>query len=252
MSGQVMSQRGSAMRRSAVVPRAPSFRAVPFLKTAAETRMIQLTERQREELLQIGTRVRLPPRKVVYHEQADADWVFAVLDGTVKCYRDLPSGKRALCAFLFPDDLFGLSEQGKYLNTAQAITQVTLFRLSLSQLTQLLRQDADLQFQFLAKVTHELRESQRRAILLNRRDAAGRLAMFLGLISHRAGRSVGREWEIPLPMSRTDIAGFLGLSLESVSRAAAELEHRGFVKFEGRHRARILDAPRLRRLASAV
>jgi CRP-like cAMP-binding protein len=230
----------------------PSLKAIPFLKTPEDAATIVLTKRQREQLTQIGTRMRLPARKIIYREGSDAEWLFSVNEGVVKSYRDLPSGKRMVSAFLFGQDLFGLAEQGRYLNTAQTVAPSTLYRFPLSELTVLLKQDAELQFQFLAKVTHELRESQRRAILINRRDAAGRLAMFLALMAARADKSLDREREVPLPMSRSDIAGFLGLSLESVSRAAAELQRDGFVRFEGRHLARIIDPARLSKLAAAV
>ena len=228
---------------------APSPGGIPFLKTAADADRIVLTTRQREALTQISTRLRLPARKVIYREDSPAEWVFSVVEGAVKSYRELPSGKRALSAFLFSRDLFGLAEKGRYVNTTQAIVPVTLYRFSLSQLTLLLKQDADLQFQFLAKVTHELVEAQRRAILITRRDASGRLAMFLALM---AARTDGGRREIPLPMSRSDIADFLGLSLESVSRGAADLERQGVVKFENRHLARILDPRRLAKIVAAV
>ena len=230
----------------------PSLRAVPFLRTAADTDTIVLTSRQREKLMLIATRLRLPARTIVYREGAAADSVFAVTEGVVKSYRDLPSGKRELSAFLFRRDLFGLAERGRYVNCTQAVTQVTLYRLSLSQLTLLLKRDADLQFQFLAKVTHELRESQRRAVLINRRDAAGRLAMFIELMAARRDRSTCREREVPLPMSRTDIADYLGLSRESVSRAAKELLRRDLVHFENPHLVRIVDATGLAEIAAAV
>jgi CRP/FNR family transcriptional regulator len=226
--------------------------AIPFLKTAAETDTIELTTRQREQLMQIGVRLRLPARKMIYREGAAADSVFAVMEGVVKSYRELPSGKRALCAFLFPRDLFGLAEQGGYVNSTQAVTPVILYRLSVTQLTVLLKNDAELQFQFLAKVTHELRESQRRAVLLNRRDAAGRLAMFIELMAARRDRSARRERAVPLPMSRTDIANFIGLSLESVSRAAKELQRRDLVTFETPHLVRIVDVAGLAEVAAAV
>jgi CRP/FNR family transcriptional regulator len=238
---------------------APRLRATTFLRSTAAgsvsadalTRPAVLTDRQREQLARIGTRLRLPPRMVIYREDSPAHWVFAVAEGVVKSYRDLPSGKRAIGAFLFARDLFGLAEQGRYLNCAQAISRVTLYRLPLDELVILMRHDADLQFQFLVKVTHELRESQRRAILLARRDAAGRLAMFLMLMRDRQDPVKGRGL-VALPMSRTDISNFLGLSLESVSRAAAELERRGLVTFEGRHLARIADESRLAKLAAEV
>jgi CRP-like cAMP-binding protein len=248
------SEKRCVVRRS-VAPTShvtPQFRAIPFLKTDADTETIRLTTRQREQLAQLGVRVRVPPRKVIYREDSEAQWVFAVIDGAVKCYRELPSGKRALCAFLFAKDLFGLAEQGRYLNSAQAIGPVTLYRFPLNHLTFLLKQDAELQFKFLAKVTQELRESQRRAILISRRDATGRFAMFLALMSERADKCARDRHEVPLPMSRSDIADFLGLSLETVSRATADLERRGLVEFENRHLARIIDRARLSKLAAAV
>jgi CRP-like cAMP-binding protein len=231
---------------------APSLRAVPFLRGAAGAETIALTDRQREQLARIGMRLRLPARMVIYREDSTADWVFAIAEGAVKTYRELPSGKRIVSAFLFARDLFGLAENGRYVNSAQAITRVTLYRLPLSELTVLLKHDPDLQFHFLAKVTHELRESQRRTILVNRRDAAGRLAMFVALMLSESVPTPETGREVPLPMTRSDIANFLGLSLESVSRAAAELERRGLVAFEHRHLARILDADRLAKLVAAV
>ena len=195
-------------------------------------------------------RLRLPARRLIYRAHSPAEWVFALTEGVVKCYRELPSGKRSVCAFLFERDLFGLAENGLYVNFAQSVTPVTVYRLPLTELANLLKHDGELQFHFLAKVTHELRDAQQRTLLLGRRDAAGRLAMFLAMMAEhsRPGPSTPI---IDLPMTKSDIAGFLGLSLESVSRASAELERDGLATFEGRHQARILDGPRFSRLVAA-
>jgi CRP/FNR family transcriptional regulator len=211
-----------------------------------------LTARQREQLLQIGLRTHLPRRTVIYREGEVSDAVFVVMEGVVKCYRHLPSGKRALCAFLHSRDLFGLAEDGRYVNTAQAATEVLMYRLPLEPLSVLLKQDGELQFQFMSKVLHELRESHRRAILVNRRDAAGRLAMFLMAMAARQEGTAAGDETIALPMTRSDIADYTGLSLESVSRAAAELERNGLARFEGRHSAAILDHRRLAKFAALV
>ena len=184
-----------------------SLRAISF-QYSAETEYV-LTDRQRQDLIRIGMRVRLPPRMTVYREDSPAQWVFAITDGAVKCYRDLPSGKRVVGAFLFARDLFGLAENGQYLNCAQTLTITTMYRLPVNDLAALLKHDADMQFKFLMKVTHELREAQRRAILISRRDAAGRLAMFISQMSARECPSVHTRL-VPLPMTRSDIAGFLG------------------------------------------
>ena len=95
---------------------------------------------------------------------------------------------------------------------------MTLYRLPIDALTDLLMNDPELQFQFPAKVTHELRDAQRRAILINRRDAVGRLAMFITLMRRELQLTPPNDREVPLPMSRSDIANYLGLSLSLSSR----------------------------------
>jgi CRP/FNR family transcriptional regulator len=76
--------------------------------------------------------------------------------------------------------------------------------------------------------------------------------MFLALMREHLESAARRESSIPLPMTRSDIADFLGLSLETVSRAAAELERRGLVRFKTRHLALVLDEARLAKLVRAV
>ena len=227
----------------------PSLKATPFLPPAIHNPPL-LTDRQRTRLAHIGVQLRLPARKVIYREHSEASSVYMVIEGLAKSYRDLPSGRRIVCAFLFPRDLFGLAENGFYVNTVQAITPLRLYRFPMTELTSLLKDDPEMQFQFLVKVTHALRESQRRSVLTSRRDAPGRLAMFVALMREQLPPAA--RGRVPLPMTRSDIAAFLNLSLESVSRAAAELERRGLIAFEGRHLACIEDPTRLAKLVAEV
>ncbi len=103
----------------------------------------------------------------------------------------------------------------------------------------------------LCKVTYELREAQRRSIVLTRRDAAGRLAMFLIMLARTNPRESTPNL-IDMPMSRIDIADYLGLTPEAVSRATRRLKQHGVIAFDDRHRVRVLDRKRLDELASAT
>lgn len=208
-----------------------------------------LNDRQRKLLGSLATRLTMTPRQVVYREGAAAGSIFICSEGALKSFRELPSGKRRIATFIFADDIFGLAESGAYMNTVQAITPVVCHRLPMESLTSLLRQDAELEWQFLCKITHELRESQRRAILLGRRSATGRVAMFLSALDRQQPERPDKNL-IALPMSRSDIADFLGLTLESVSRAAAQLVRDGIVKFDESHVVRIVDRRRIEKLAA--
>jgi len=229
----------------------PGLRAASFVDSSVAAASPLLTESQKQQLMEIATRVRVTPRTVLYREQAPNAWIFINQEGVLKTFKDLRSGRRWVTAFLYPNDVFGLAKNGLYVRTAQAITSATLYRIETLALIDLLRRDAELQFKFLTKVTHELREAQRQAIVVGRRDAVGRLAMFIqhlekSCCAHHSAR------DVELPMSRSDIGSYLGLSLESVSRAASKLQRRGIVTFPNRHLARIVDRGQFDRLTRAI
>jgi CRP/FNR family transcriptional regulator, anaerobic regulatory protein len=168
----------------------------------------------------------------------------------VKTFHDLPSGKRRVMSFLYADDLFGLAQSGHYVNSVETITPAAFYRMRVGALTDLLRRDADLAVHFLCKVTHDLRRSLQHAMILSRRDAAGRLTMFLRMLEQNA--HLYHDSQIEIPMSRSDIANYLGLSLESVSRALSRLERSRILVFDGRQQVRVLDRPRFERIAAAL
>jgi Cyclic nucleotide-binding domain len=95
--------------------RAPSMRATPFLATEGAGRR-SLTDAQREALTQLASRLRLAARMLLYEEESPARWLFMNAQGAVKAFRDLPSGKRRIAAFLFPGDIFGLAENVSYVH----------------------------------------------------------------------------------------------------------------------------------------
>jgi CRP-like cAMP-binding protein len=233
-----------------VLPDTPSLEAIPFQR--AELLPIQLlSNAQRARLARHATVHTHRARTVIYLSGAEATSVFIIDQGVVKSFRDLPSGRRRIAAFLFPRDVFGLAEAGRYVNTVQAITPVRLWEIELSTLALLFKDDADLQLQFLCKTVHVLREAQHHNIIIGRRDAVGRLAMFVALLLRQGGHA-RMQAEVDIPMTRSDIANYLGLSLEAVVRASRRLERQGLVEFIGLRRARILDRRRFEALAGHV
>jgi CRP-like cAMP-binding protein len=209
-----------------------------------------LSSDHRAQIANIATVEQIPPRRIVYREGTDAQSVFIVGEGVVKVFRDLPSGRRRVMAFLFADDAFGLAQTGYYVYSVQTITAVKLYRVSLTTLTEALRRDGALASQFLCKVLHELRGALRHNVILARRDAVGRLAMFLRMLEQNA--PVRDDSCIHIPMSRADAANYLGLSQESVSRALSRLERSRVITVHGRHELRVLDRQKFETIASAL
>ena len=228
----------------------PSLLAIPFLRFAGSAPIELLSDAQREQLASHASFRVFPAATFVYRAGAPADSVFIVHNGVMKSFRDLPSGRRRIATFLFPRDLFGLAASGHYVNTVQTITPVRAYQLAVDTLTRLFQRDAELELQFLCKTVHVLREAQHHNIMVGRRDAVGRLAMLLRLLRQQGTSRRGDE--VSIPMSRSDIANYLGLSLESVVRASGRLERLGIVEFVGRHHARIIDQRRFAALAENV
>lgn len=168
----------------------------------------------------------------------------------VKTSRRLPQGRRTITAFLFPHDLVGLAQEGRYVNTAVALTPLTVYRMPVVGLERLLRRNPELEYHFLCKVCHELREAQRHAIALGRKDAAGKLAMFFHMLEHRRPADL-RDGQLRLAMSRSDIADYMALSLESVSRTFRALQRDKIIAVKDRRYVRILDRARFEALVAA-
>jgi CRP-like cAMP-binding protein len=222
--------------------------AVPFEPGMSPRSRPVLTAAQRRRLLALATRVRVAPRTTIYREGDPLSDIFVVGEGLVKSFRELASGRRRIVAFMFPRDVFGLAEHGRYVNTTRTVSEATIYRIPYESLTAALQRDADLQFKFLCKVTEKLRESQRQAIVLGRRDAIGRVAMFLKMLE----RGNSQDSLIAVPMRRTDIAEYLGLTLEAVSRATHALAARHIVAFTGSQWARVRDRAAFESLVAAA
>ena len=229
--------------------RGPSLRAIPFQDFAGAGLVELLSETQQHHLAQLATVQRFAARSFVYRAGARADAVFIVADGAVKSFRELPSGRCRIAAFLFAHDLFGLAAAGRYVNTVQAMTSLTAYRLDFAILTNAFLRDPDLELRFLCKAVHELREAQHHAIIVGRRHAAGRLAMLLHMLE-RNGAARGHD--VYVPMTRSDMANYLGLSLEAVVRACRRLEQQGIVDFIDRHHVRVLDRSRFEALVESI
>jgi CRP-like cAMP-binding protein len=229
----------------------PSLRAVSFLAACGPDPIELLSGAHRKELARHATTHVLPARYVIYRAGAAATSLFIIGDGAVKTFRDLRSGRRRIAAFFFARDMFGLAEAGRYVNSVETLTPCRIHELDIHTLTGVFEHHADIKLQFLAKTFHVLRDAQHHNIIMGRRDAAGRLAMLLHVLATRNWLANGGA-ELSIPMTRSDMANYLGLSMEAVSRASRRLELQGIVAFTGRHHARILDPRRFAAIVADV
>jgi CRP/FNR family transcriptional regulator len=207
-----------------------------------------LSDDERAQLAKIATIVRFNKGKLIYREGDIADAAFNIISGVVTAFRIVNEAKHVL-SFLHRGDLFGLSEKGRYSNSTEAATEVVAYKLPLPAVRRILDKNADLDVNVIIKLCEELRETQRHAVVLAQRRAATRLAMFLDLQEHLQAAREESISEIHLPMDRSSIAAYLGLTLAAVSRAFRTLVSKKIISCRNLHYVMILNRDAFNKLA---
>jgi CRP-like cAMP-binding protein len=219
----------------------PAIRALdPWASSGGRMRQL-LTDDQRARLAVMSSVVRFKKGEIIYQEGDPANAVYNLNTGVVTAFKKAPNGSEHIVAFLLADDLFGLSAEGQYTNSTRALTAVTAYRLPVTALRSRLSKDAELEFHVMCKLCQELRQAQRHAFLLSQRSAVIKLGMFLQLFEQAQIAKDESAAEIHLPMDRSDIADYIGITLAAVSRAFRTLSTRGIIRVRDRHHVRIVD-----------
>jgi CRP/FNR family transcriptional regulator, anaerobic regulatory protein len=202
-----------------------------------------------DEISSESERVSLPARTCIFREGDPAGRVYSLIEGTAKLTRLLPDGKQQVVGFRFAGDLIGYTTRKDYPFDAELLTDARLCRLDRPQLDRLLRRLPLLERRMLDLCVQELAATQEQLVTVGRRSAEARVAAFL-LSLVEAGRRRGRcEPLLDMPMTRADIADFLGLTLETVSRSLTAFRKRGWTREPGHQRMELLKPEALRALA---
>lgn len=187
----------------------------------------------------------VPAGELIFLEGDPALQVFNVTGGLIRAYKLTPDGRRQVTAFLFPGDFLGLNVEDRYVYSAEAIGETRVCRFDRPRLTRIFEQHRQLEHRFLGMMATELARAQDRMLLLGRKTAAEKLASFLLWLEER-------EHEpkvLHVPMSRADIADYLGLTLETVSRTFSRFAKEGLIRSDSPHRLELSDREALELLA---
>lgn len=178
-----------------------------------------------------------------------ATQLFNITAGAVRVHKLLPDGRRQIVGFLFPGDFLGLATGERFAFSAEAITAGTACRFPRKAYRQLLREMPELEASLLDRTASDLRAAQEQMLLLGRKTAIERFASFLLDLSARDRRAGGEGKEIQLPMTRAEIADYLGLTTETVSRVTSRLKAKQVIRLLTLHSLRIEKPAELAALA---
>jgi CRP/FNR family transcriptional regulator, nitrogen fixation regulation protein len=179
----------------------------------------------------------------IYGEDEPADYLYKVVSGAVRTYKVLSDGRRQIGAFYMPGDIFGLETSSAHAFSAEAISDVKILVVKRSALDALAARDNVVARQLWAITGRELQRAQEHVLALIK-TAEERV---VGFLLEMAGRVSGRD-QIELPMSRQDIADYLGLTIETVSRTMTGLENAAAIELPSSRCVVLRNRTRLGRL----
>ena len=178
-------------------------------------------------LEQFGVTVTVQRGHEIYGQSEPTEFCWRIVSGCVRTEKFLEDGRRQVGAFLWSGDLIGMDDLGMHDFGAQAVTDVTLRRYPRRMVEALAQSHTALAHRLRALVVGSLRSAYQQMILLGRRTATERIAFFL-LEMHRRSTSIDSRI-VGVPMSRMDIADYLGLTIETVCRYLAQLQRDGII-----------------------
>ena len=205
---------------------------------------------EQKRLVAIMTTIEVAPHGAIFDEADPADYVFNVTGGAVKIYKLLPDGRRQITGFLLPGDFLGLTHKDAYAYSAEALVTTKLCRFPRWKLEGLLDEMPKLEQRLLGMASHELAAAQDQMMLLGRKSACERVVSFLLMMSNAAIRRGKPGDPVGLPMNRNDIADYLGLTIETVSRSFTQLRKQKLIELLDEKQVRLLKPEALREIAA--
>ena len=172
----------------------------------------------------------------IFGEKEPAEFVYQVKIGAVRSYKLLSDGRRQIGAFHLAGDIFGLENGSEHRFTAEAIVNTTVRLVKRRSLELVAESDALVSRNLLGMTTNNLQHAEDHMLLLGRKTSLERVAAFLIEMDRR----LTAAGVMALPMSRRDIADYLGLTLETVSRALSRLHELGILGFIGANQRQIV------------
>jgi CRP/FNR family transcriptional regulator, nitrogen fixation regulation protein len=193
----------------------------------------------------MGARMSFAANCEIYGENEPADYLYKIVSGTVRTYKVLVDGRRQIGAFHLPGDIFGFETGDEHTFSAEAITDCKIIVIKRSAVMALAARDNDVARQMWALTARELRRLQEHSLVLIK-SAEERVAGFLLEMADR----VPGGGAVELPMSRQDIADYLGLTIETVSRTLTQLQGAATIELPASRRIVLRNRSALNRLDS--
>jgi CRP/FNR family transcriptional regulator len=209
-----------------------------------------LDEADLAELERLARPVHLPPNEALFTAGEAAASVHNITAGVARLYKLLPDGRRQVIGFALPGDFLGTTPSDRYRFSADAIGAVSVCRLPADVFLHFIGRRPNFLLRINEFAARELMLAQEQMLLLGRRTAEEKVVAFLLGWRARLAHIGDDRQTISLPMSRQDIADYLGLTIETVSRTLTRFEREKMLVIV-KGGVRLLDSTRAEAMAAA-
>jgi CRP/FNR family nitrogen fixation transcriptional regulator len=192
----------------------------------------------------VGAPMRFDRNTEIYGQEEPAEYVYLLISGAVRTHKLLSDGRRQIGAFHLPGDVFGLESGPIHRFSAEAISDASIRVAKRATIVAMAARDGDLARDLWTVTAEKLQRAEDHMLLLGRKNAEERVASFLLDMAKRTPS----EFVVELPMSRLDIADYLGLTIETVSRTLTQLENRAAIELPSSRRVNLRNRRALQRL----
>lgn len=234
---------GGTVVSDALSPSLPRDTSIPCVSCDVRTRAVcaVMSDEELVRLSKLTQNQTYAPGEALFFEGDTAGACFIVQDGALKLYKLLPDGRRQITGFLFKGDFLGLSPKEEYGFTAEVLEEAHACVLPAERMDELIEDYPKLSNRLLNLASMELASAQEQMLLLGRKTAQERIASFLLWLSQRAAERGEESNPVRVPMSRSDMGDYLGLTVETVSRSITKLKTTGVITLKEGNRIAIND-----------
>lgn len=201
-----------------------------------------LAQEQMDEVMRVVQSVSLKKGEILYHAEDESDALYIVHQGQIKIYRLTEEGKEQLIRILLPGDFTGelaLFQDSVHEAYAEAMVDTEICMIQRQNLHQLLLKYPTISLEILNEFANRLETAEKQTTRFATEKVETRIALFLAECLDRQGDVMTHEFE--LPMSKKDLASYLGTTPETLSRRFSQFEEKGYIKQKGQRKIEILD-----------
>jgi len=205
------------------------------------------------EFKKMGKDITLRSKQNLFHEGTRATRVFTLTSGSLKLYKLLADGRCHVAGFMHPGDFLGITLEEDHAFTAEALEEARLCSFPRKAFDNFLDDHPSMERELYRMAAHELSAAHEQQLLLARKTAGERMASFILLLTdQQRERTNGRREVVRLSMNRADIADYLGLTKETVSRLFSAMRRDRLIRLQALDKIEVLDFGRLAELAGVA